>query len=129
LSCYNIKRVNQDKIDKRRKYLSYSIFWPFVFFSFAFSQICVHIYLFYLFVLTACHCYFLAFTRFYRLRSLVISDEISAERLLWSTSFGSEGTFFIFILFLYYLLFCPFYFILFYIFVFLLFIIVIIYFY
>ena len=46
---------------------------------------------------TACHCYFLIFTRFYSLRSLVISDEISAERLLWSTSFGSEGTFFYFI--------------------------------
>ena len=48
---------------------------------------------------TAFHCYFLIFTRFCRLRSLVVSDEISTERLLWSTSFGSEGTiFFIFYL-------------------------------
>jgi len=63
-----------------------------------FSQVCVHINLFYLSIrFTAFHCYFLIFTRFCRLRSFVASDEILAERLLWSTSFSSEGTFFLFI--------------------------------
>jgi len=42
------------------------------------------------------------FIHFYRLRSFVVSDEISAERLLWSTSWFRRDIFFYYLSFSYY---------------------------
>jgi len=57
-----------------------------------FSQIFIRLNLIFIFSFYNVSLLFSHFTRFYRLSSLVVSDEISAGRLLWSTSFGSEGT-------------------------------------